>query len=830
MNVINLLNDYMKDYYKEIIEKRALIAIEDGLKPIHRKILYSFHERGYTSNKSFVKSVISSGSVLRYHPHGDSSAYDAAVNMSCYMNNVPLLELHGGNRTIYGSSSSAPRYTELRTSKFSDIVLLDKVDRRYNSVNYVPNFDESLLEPEYLPAKFPVFLLNGTLGIAGGFMCSILPHSIKTICHITKMILEYPDTNLSTLLINLKPTFPTGGEIVNIAEVEKSYRTPSNIENKSSGKCIIRAKMEYVEKGNYIKIYEVPYYITTDKIVDDIKRCIKEKIIEDITAIKDFSAKGKIDIRVYIKRGSDENAIIAKLYSNTCCQNTIPIVNIMTHNGKIKIYNNVKEMLEDWIEFRIKTIKRIHNEEIKNLNYDKHIKEGLMKICSKSSNIDKLIKIVRDKTKTKEEIFVEVKETFDLSDKQTEYILVTKLINLSNVSIKDLEKEIKTLTIEINDEVEFMSSEKNIKKSIIQDLDMIEKTFGDKKYNGNDFTTTYSNINLDKKTIIEDSIEDEDFIMLLTKKGFLKKIKIDNKIKSQKRYGTGDGLGKFKEGDRPAFNFTANSKDYILLFTEDGWCYRYKTYELPTASKESIGKTVLGFTENKKVVSMLALTPEEFNDDNYAIITLSKNGKIKATPIQEFVSSFNKLIAVKLLENDSLKFVTYTSLLDITDKSIFITTKEGKVLRSELSNVPVRGRTTIGNDTFQQSVLDDINILSCEVVDNNQNVIFLYSNGLIKKCSINEFPSVNLRTKGVITGIKDNSTLVSCMSYTNENDIISVISNKKSINIRISEIPLVRRVAYGNRCKKLEENEKIVDGTIMSGEGIKEKEMLNKKK
>ena len=830
-NAVELLNNYMKDYYEEILKNRAVIALEDGLKPIQRKLLYSFYDKGHTSGKPFTKSATSVGEVLRFSPHSDSAAYEAAVNMSCFMNTVPLLELHGGNKTIYGSNSSAPRYTELRTSKFSDFVLLDKVDKKYNSVNYVPNFDESLTEPEYLPAKFPVFLLNGTLGLAGGFMCSMLPHSIDTIVNKTIQLIDNPDIEIDDFIKDFLPTFPTGGILANTSAVRKSYKVPASIENRTNGTCIARAKIKYEEKNNYIKIYEVPYYITVDKIVDSIKLCIKENIITEINSIKDLSAGGKVDIRIYLKRGSDSNAVIGKLYKNTSCQNSIPISNIVTYKGNLKIYNNIKEMLFDWIEFRINTLRRIHNEIIKDLNYNLHIKEGLLIICENPKNIDKLLEIIRNKKYTNEEIFEKVKETFSLSNKQTEYILSTKIINLSNVNISDLKKDIDNLNNEIEKEIAYISNESNFIETIKSELIEIKKKFGKMKFNGNDFTTEYQEINLNSKLIIEERIPDEDYIFILSKFGFLKKIKV-NGIKSQVRRGVGDSIGQFKEGDSPLCNIVCNSKDNIFLFTSDGMSYRYKAYNLPSSENiNNYGKTIKHLVENKDIVSIVAVSDEEFNDDNNSFITLSKNGKLKATMMSEFMSRSN-LLATKLVEGDELKFVTTCNLLDVTNKYIVIANKAGYILKNEVSEIKISGRITAGNDSFSMTSTKEKGreILSCEIIEGEQNLVFVYSNGLIKRCSYENFPVMKFRTQGCLTGIKENSELVTVISYQNENDIISIISNKKSINIRISDIPMVNRTAFGSKAKKLEDDEYIVNAILLNGENIKKKEMLNKNK
>lgn len=824
-NVNSLLEEYMKDYYNEVIVNRAIPSVEDGLKPIHRRLLYAFYESGRTSSKPYTKSVIASGEALKYSPHSDTAAYDAAITISCFSNNQPLIDFHGGNKTIYGQSASASRYTEMRLSKFSEFVLLDKLDKKYNSVVYVPNFDQSKEEPFMLPSKIPMFLLNGHIGMAGGFMSSMLPHSIDTIVDKTIQLIDNPDIDIDEYIKDFLPSFPTGGTIVNKSEVIKSYKTPSNIENKSSGNCILRGKTKYVKNGNYISIYEIPFYITCDTIIEEIKKEVKEGNLKEISSIKNLSAKGDIDIQIHLKRGADENVVLNKLYDKTSLQSTIPIVNILTHHGEIKIYNNVKEMINDWLNFRISTIKRIYNQVIKDLNYDQHIKEGLFKICSNPKNIDILLKIVRNSKLTEEEIFNKVRDTFDLSEKQTEYIVNTKIIKLSNVSIKDLNNDITNLQTEIDKNIKFISNNKNIKNKIKEELLEVKKKFGKPLYK---FITDYEDIKLNN---IEDTIEDEDFILMLTKSGYLKKISTKN-IKSQKRNGKGNSIGKLKNDDVPLTTITANSKDSIMLFTNDGYMYIYKCYELPNADLNTIGKNILGFTNNKQIISMVSINNNDINNKNAYILTLSKFGKIKMTPISEFISRFNKIIAVKYTsKEDQLVFVKKIEYNE--NNTVLIANKEGFIIHSNLSNIPILKRTTQGKNSF--STGNEIEICSCDIIDENTNgVIFVYSNGLAKRISTDEIILTNLNCKGKKTGIKENTKLVSCLAYTNENDVLSVISNKGNINIRIDSIPLVKRIAYGSNIKKLADDEYIIDAIIIDGADIENKKapeaLVNKKK
>ena len=815
VNCKEIIERYLYEFYTSIIEERAIIAIEDGLKPIQRKLLYSFWEDGRSSNKPFTKSVISAGSVLKYSPHGDASAYDSAVNMSCYMNNIPLLTMHGGNRSIYGLKASKPRYTELRLSKFSEDVLLDKIDKKYNSVDYMLNFDESREEPAVLPSKIPNFLLNGNIGIVGGFMSSILPHSLNLICDKTIQYIKNPTIDLNEFIKDLVPSFPTGGTIINTDAVKQSYTIPSNIKNKSSGVCILRGKVKYDEKKNYISIYEIPYYSTTEKILEQIKEIIKKGNLQEIKSIKNLSADGLIDIRLYLKNGVDENAVIGKLYKLTGLQDSIPIVNIMLHKGKLKIYNDVKEMLADWLEFRINTIKRISNNQIKDLNYQKHIKEGLEIVCSNPKNIDILLSIVRNPKLTEEQIYNKVQKQFDLSSKQTEYILSTKIVKLSTVSIKTLQQEISDLKKEIQSIIKFISNENNIKKRIIEELTEIKKKYGKLLYN---FETEYENINMENN--IEDTIADENFVLMLTKQNYLKKIKTTN-IKTQKRSGMGSSVGKLKDGDCPMNITLANSKDWIFLFTENGYMFRYKCYDLPaTENINNLGKLITGLTNNTKIVSMIAVSDEELKSDNSGLLILTSQGRFKITMLSDFNSNFKSIIAAKLAEDDIILNVYKVDTTKPSD--ILVSSTDGHVARINIEEVPILSRVTQGSLAFNYKFREKgRKVLGCEIITSeDEELLFIYSNGLAKRCKLDQFPIVNRGSLGVLTGIREGSELVKCLSYSDDNDVVSVISKKKNITVKLNEIPITKRQAYGSILQKFNDDE-IVDAVILDSNNIK---------
>lgn len=832
-----LLNGYMLEYYNEVLCNRSVPAIEDGLKPVQRKMLYAFNEKGYYSNKPFPKSAISVASVLYYSPHGDASAYDAAVNMSSYNNNAKLLDFEGGAKNIYGCNASAPRYTHLRLSKFSEDVLLDKVEERFNSVDYVPNFDQSKTEPRVLPSKMPVFLLNGILGLGTGFNSNILPHSIELVCDKTIQLIKNPDISIDEFIKDFLPEFPTGGLVCNKAEVIRSYKTPATIENKTSGKVVIRAKYTYDKKENSVKIYEIPYNTTTDDIIEGIKESIpktdkemkdQSKNLVEIRNIKNRCSKGIIDIRIYLKANVDVDAFMIKMFSNkaTCLQKTYPIINILTLDGKLKIYNNVKEMINDWITFRVSTIKRIHNQMIKNYNYELHIKKGILKVCEKPENVDLFLKIVRNPKYDDQQIFDKVMNTFELSTKQTDYLLDLKTRKLSTVSIKTLKEDIKNLTKLIADEIKFISDDKIILKEIIKELEEIKANDKKNKYGKKSiFHTEFSAEDVSKFTIA-DSVEDKDCIVILTKNNYLKRVELydengKSSIKVQGRYGTGLNLGKMKDGDIPIANMIVNNKDTIFIFTSNGYSYKYKAYELPKInSLKNLGSNISELVEGNKIVSMVSFKDSEIKKGD-GFVFLTKYGKIKFVEISNFTENrFSKLKCVKFgmepdTNDDELLHVIKVSK---KDKEIFVTNKAGFVIKSDMENVPNLGRVTWGKNSFNNKSTKDRGreILNCQAInDKVKGFIFIYSNGLGKRCTVDEFSNTNIGTIGVLTGIKEGSQMVACIPYEDDEGVLNIISNKGMITIKVKTIKELKRQSQGLRLKKLEDDEYIIDAVLI---------------
>ena len=804
-NIVPTQESYLHDYYQEILEGRSLPDVTDGLKLIHRRILYSMLKSGFTSSKNYTKCAYVAGSVLRYHPHGDTSVYDAMCNMSTtWGNNIPLLDFHGNLKSIYGTPSAASRYTEVRLSKFSEDNLLSDINE--GIIDFIPSFDESTVEPKNLPAKLPLIFLNGYYGIAAGFASSILPHSLDTVVRKAIQLINEPDIDIKDYVEDFLPTFPSGGKIININAVKQAYSRPYM---KNNSKVVIRATIEKDYDKSILRIIEIPFYKTTDQIEESIKSAVKNETLKGIKNIKNLSAKGKINIELNVNSNYNIDLVENDLYKYTACQTSIPIIHILTYCGKLKIYNNVKEIMQDWIDYRILTVKRIKNDIIRKLNYRIHIIDGLLIALD---DIDNVIKIIKT-GKSREDIVNTLIKKYDLSKVQADYIVDTKLIKINNLEIKDLKAERDGLYNNMIDETKYISDPRMIKKYIIEELTNINK-----KYSGKFITNTlYDDIDMNEESIVE-NIKDEDFMLILTKKNYLKKIPLDT-IRVQKRGTAGRGIGKIKEDDTIRTILTVNSKDNLLISTASGKCYIKKCYEFESTNLTTFGKNISHLFNDDTVVSITPVDKKDLTNENNALLICTKLGHIKTTPINQFANIRQSgIILTKLNEGDEVIFVNRVNLKDKNTK-VLVCNNDGKYIMVNINTIGCMNRTTFGNQIFKSSEISKKKyIISCNIINKNSLGVFLLTkSGLGKRVLIDELnTSVGRLLKGnLMIRFKDNKDLlVSCIEYSNEEDTITVVSNKSVNKIVLNQVPISKRPAYGCRIKKLDKGEYILDSCI----------------
>lgn len=808
-SIESLQIENMNLYYQEILLNRAIPDVRDGLNNIQRRILYIMNENNYT--KDFIKCANVVGLATLLHPHGDASIYGTLVNMAQdFSNNQILIEPHGNFGSIYGDENAASRYTECKLNKFSINCLLDNL--KENSVDFIPSFDNRKLEPSVLPAKLPLILVNGSFGIGGGYMSSIPPHKLESVIKAVDILLKNPDIDVRDLVTesNLYPNFPTGGIIINKNDILNFY---CNFNSKGSKSIKIRSKIINDEKNHRLVLTEVPYMKSLDSIKKSIKDAILDKDNKKIQGIKnivDASEKGKICLYIYCNKEYDLNVIKNQLYKYTLCQATIPISAVAVHNGELSLYSNIKEILQEWLVFRKDTIRRIKRNSIKNIEYRIHILEGLLKVL-KNDNIDILINIVKT-GKSKQDIIQKIEKRFKLTEIQATYIAELKLYSLSKFEIDKLVQEKNELEKKLKNEIEFLKNETKLNNYIIDDLNNISSS---KFLSEPIFNTDVIDDNTE--ILNEDIIEDEDFILILTKNGYLKKI--PNNIRNQKRNGIGISIGKIKENDIPKKIINANSRDNIFIFTTTGKLYVYKCYNIETTSLKSYGKLISGMVKNENIVTILSVSNEELKNDKLHIISTSKNGKIKMTNLTEFSRlGSSGIIYSKVMEGDEIISVNMGDISE--DFSVLTVNSKGNVNNVSYKDIPVVGRVSYGSNVFKGTEFKNgITVINSVIVNKDtEGILIITEDGFGKRVLIKEIPVQNRGGKGrLITRFKkDTDKVASVLSYTKEDSDkqLIIMASKSIINIDLSSVNIALRPAYGISVKKLSSDEKIIDSAI----------------
>lgn len=807
-DIKELVEENIADYYQEIILNRAVPDIRDSLKPIQRKIIYSMAEKNFASNRDFVKCAKVVGNVIGdYSPHGDASTYDALVGLTKdWMNNQNLLDPHGSFGTIYGNPASAMRYTEIRLNKFSEEVLLDNLND--NSVDFIPNFDNTKEEPSLLPCKFPLILVNGSFGIAGGYMTSIPTHNTEDIVNKTIELIKNPNISVEEFAKDLMPSFPTGGIICNPKSVYLAYTDQEKALKNKKSNVIVRSKITKNEKNNTLVVTEIPYMKTLDIILDSIKDAIKDKKITGIKNIKDGSSKGNINVVIECYKGEDLDLILNQLYKFTMLQTTIPIILIGCKDDKFVIYNNIKDIFQDWIDFRVSTIKRIKMESIRKMRYRIHILEGLL-IALHKDNIDKLIKIVRTGD-SKKEIIETLMETFELTEIQSKYIVELQLYRLNKLQIKELEDEKKDLENKVENEISFFSNSKKILDIIIEELKYIGKKYPTK---GN--KTNVEEVDLEEANNTENLIVDEDFLMILTKNNYLKKIPCE--INSQRKAGYGKGIGNIKDDDIVKSIIKVNSKDTILFFTDNGKVYGHKCYEIDKTSLKSFGNNISKYVkDNEKVVSIVNITSKDLKNTNNHLLIATRKGLIKMTSLSEYTRIGSGIIASKLNEDDEIITVQLVNIKD--NFTVFTVNNEGTAIHINKDDIPIIKRTTFGSNIFKPSVIKaGKRIINCMIITKDiKEILLVMESGLGKRVPISEFAIQKRCGIGMLaTRLKtDKDKVAQCLAVNNEENLI-IVSNTSMINISLNDVAVSKRPAYGYTLKKLSAKEKVVDACLI---------------
>ncbi len=799
-NIVQEVKDSFLEYSMSVIVARAIPDLRDGLKPVHRRILYSMYESGYTSDKPHRKSARIVGDVMgKYHPHGDSSIYEAMVRMAQpFSFRHMLVDGHGNFGNMDGDGAAAMRYTEARLSKLS----LEMVrDINKDTVNFKPNFDETEQEPEILPSRFPNILVNGTMGIAVGMATNIPPHNLGEVIDGCVAYIDNPEIDTLSLMQYIKgPDFPTGGTILGNSGIRKAYET-------GRGTITIRGKVEIEENNGKSRIIvtELPYQVNKKEFQERIGQLVRDKILDGISDLHEESnLENPVRVVIYLKKEANANVVLNNLYKHTQLQTTYGINLLMIDQKTPKILS-LKEVISKYIDYQKEIIIRRSRFDLKKCEARVHVLEGL-KIAL--DNIDEVIKIIKS-SKTDEIAKEQLTAKFGLDTIQCEAILEMKLRRLTGLEKDKIENELKELLARIEELKSILASEQKVLDIIKAELLEIKDKFSDERR---------TNIDMTAIEYIEDEslIPEESVIITLTNKGYIKRLASDT-YKAQNRGGVGIKGMATNEEDFAQYLLTMSTHDYVLFFTNKGKTYRMKGYEIPLFSRQSKGLPIINLIPIEKDEHVTAMLKVENNEKNNYIIFCTKNGLIKRTNIKEFENiRTNGKIAITLKEEDELISAKKTT----GENEILIASSNGRMIRFEEKEIRIMGRTASGVRGI--NVGDGI-CVGCEIAEPGQQILVVTEKGYGKKTDLEEYRMTHRGSKGVkaLNVTKKNGNIVSFKTVHNNEDLMIITNSGIVIRLPLEQVSSTGRVAQGVKLINLKEEQRV--STI----AIVEKEELN---
>ncbi|MCI6107927.1 MAG: DNA gyrase subunit A [bacterium] len=806
-NIVNEVKDSFLEYSMSVIVSRALPDLRDGLKPVHRRILYSMYESGYTPDKPHKKSARIVGDVMgKYHPHGDSSIYEAMVRMAQdFSYRYMLVDGHGNFGNIEGYGAAAMRYTESRLSKIS-LELLRNINK--DTVNFISNFDESEKEPEILPSRFPNILVNGTMGIAVGMATNIPPHNLKEVIDGCIAYIDNPDIDVDGLMQYIKgPDFPTGATILGNSGIKKAYET-------GRGSITIRSKARIEEKNgrHYIIVDEVPYGINTLELKNKVAELVHNKVIDGITDYH-TDLKDGIKITITLKKDANPQVVLNNLYKHTAFQTNYGIIFLMLDQGVPKTLG-LKDIISKYIDYQKEIIIRRTKFDLAKDEARAHILEGL-KIAL--DHIDDIIQLIKS-AKNDEEAMLGLRNNYKLSEAQAQAILEMKLRRLTGLERDKIENELQELLAEIEELKSILASEPKVLQIIKDEMTEIKNKYGDERR---------TNIDMTAIEYIEDEslIPVEDIIVTLTHKGYIKRLKADT-YKTQNRGGVGVKGMATNEEDFVEQLVSMKTHDYILFFSNKGRIYRMKGYEVPEFSRQSKGLPIINLLQLEKdenVSSIISLSAD--NEEHKYLVFVTKNGIIKRTELSEFdnIRKSGK-IAITLKEDDELIYVGVTTGND----EIAIGSNNGRMVRFNEDEVRVMGRTASGVKGIE---LDDSKVIGAEVLKQNQLILIVTENGYGKKSEIDEYRLTHRGSKGVkalnITDKNGMMVALKCVNPENESDLMIMTDSGVIIKLPLEQVSTLKRATQGIRLINLKDDQKVSTVAIVDKEDDTEENSEN---
>ncbi|MBE0522127.1 MAG: DNA gyrase subunit A [Candidatus Methanoperedenaceae archaeon] len=786
------IEDEMKrsyiDYAMSVIVGRALPDVRDGLKPVHRRILYAMNEQGMTSDKPYKKSARIVGDVLgKYHPHGDTAVYDASVRMvQEFSLRYPLIDGQGNFGSIDGDSAAAMRYTEVRLAKIAEEILGD-IDKE--TVDFVSNYDDSLKEPTVLPCKLPNLLINGSTGIAVGMATNIPPHNLGEVIDGVTMVIDNPDTGLNELMEVIKgPDFPTGSFIYGRQGILDAYST-----GRGSIKMRARADIEDIKGKEQIIVSELPYQVNKAKLIENIAGLVREKKIAGITDLRDESDKDGIRIVIEVSRQAQANIILNQLYSHTQMEDTFGVINLSLVDGQPRLLT-LKDTIIHYINHRKDVIIRRSQFELRKAEKRLHILKGLIIALD---HIDEVIKLIRG-SKTPDEARAGLVAEFDLSEEQAKAILDMRLQRLTGLERDKIVSEHDELIKTINWLKELLASEARILNLVKDELSELKKRFADVRRT--EIIDSMAELSR------EDLIPEEESVITITNSGYIKRIPVDS-YRAQHRGGKGVIGMETKEEDFVSDLFIANTHDYMLFFTNKGKVYWIKVYEIPPAGRQARGTAIVNLLQIEQGEKIGAYVPVSKFDDRHFLFMVTKKGTSKRTELSAFSNPRKTgIIAISLDEEDELVQVKLTD----GSKHVVIGTKHGKAIRFDENDVRNMGRTASGVRGVR--LVGEDEVISMALVEDDADLLTVTENGYGKRTVFDEYRSMNRGGQGVITidvNVR-NGNVVDIRTVRKDDEVMLTTSKGIIIRVPVMGIRLQGRNTQGVRIMNVESGDRVV--------------------
>jgi DNA gyrase subunit A len=795
-------NSYI-DYAMSVIVGRALPDVRDGMKPVHRRILYGMSQLGVTPDKPYKKSARIVGEVMgKYHPHGDSSIYDAMVRMAQdFSMRYPLVDGHGNFGSIDGDSAAAQRYTEARMSHFS-LQMLRDIDK--DTVDFVPNFDGEEKEPVVLPSRYPNLLVNGSNGIAVGMATNIPPHNLGDTIDATVYLIDHPDASVDDLIPIIKgPDFPTGARILGKSGIREAYRT-------GQGKIKVRACCEIQETSrgrSQIVVTEIPYMVNKARLIERIAELVKDKSIDGISEIRDESNREGMRIVIELKRDANPQITLNKLYKHTALQQNFSAIMIALVDGQPQLLN-LKEILHEYLKFQKEVVTRRTLFDLKKAEARAHILEGLRIAID---NIDEIIRIIRSAYNDAKERLM---ERFGLDEIQAQAILDMRLARLQGLEREKIEKEYQELQEKIAYYNSLLADDAKLMGVIKDELLEIKEKYGDERR-----TKIERDVDdLDE----EDLIEDETVAVTLTHLGYIKRVPADT-YKPQKRGGKGITGLTTRKNDFVKDLIMTSTHEWLMFFTNTGKAYKMKAYQVPEASRTARGTPAINFLNLMQRERITAVIPvKNFEAEDRYLIAVTKKGVIKKTALNLFdTHRQNGIIAISLKDGDQLIDIKVSS----GDNDVILVTREGKSIRFNEEDVRPMGRNARGVRGI--NLEGDDEVVSMDLVGRGKKLLVVTENGYGKRTAVSDYKRQTRGGKGMLTYDKSRfdktGYLIGALCVDDEDEVMLINSDGVVIRIKATDVSILSRATQGVKIMKVDDDSKIVAMAKVIGENDIEK-------